>query len=113
MGKMSKKNLDKLRRDDPKENFWEIDESDQWSVASDQEGIALKQQYPDELTDLFSRTFPASPEKDAARRERIYAAWLKVDPEIRTGNPVWLYSEKDAGKFVFIFRNGQKVRVEL
>ena len=121
MGKMSKKNLEELKRDDPKENNWEIEENEEVRIEKEEdvreqvsaESAVLKQAIADELKEIFDKTFPTlDSEKDAAREERIIAAWYKVDPEIRTGNPVWLYSEK-SNQFVFIFRDGRKVRVEM
>ncbi len=114
MGKMSKKNLDALKREDPKENNWEIPENAECGDSpmkgqspEKSPDAVLKQQYPDELAEVFSKI------EDAALKERLHKAWLRVDPEIRAGNPVWMYSVKGGKHFVFLFQSGQKVRVEL
>ena len=66
---------------------------------------------PDELKEVFRGITDGTVETEEMKRS-IYFAWIKVDPKIRTGNPVWKFSRKD-NKFVFIFRSGQKARVEL
>ena len=93
MGK-KKENLEALRRDDPKENNWEI--------AKPEPKPEIK--YPEELSEVFAGI------KDAALKQQLYNAWLKVDPDIRKGNPLWIYSAK-SGSTVLIFRSGQKVRI--
>lgn len=147
MGKMSKKNLDELRRDDPKENNWEIEE-EQGTRSKEQvcETVQVSQpvapvpetesqrqkrlvqeaadsassycgpnykpvEAPVELKEVFREITDGTVEAEEMKRS-MYFAWEKVDPEIRTGNPLWKFSQKD-NKFVFVFRNGQKVRVEL
>jgi len=112
MAKMSKKNLEELRRDDVKENNWELENAECGMRNAESKEAVLKQQYPDELLEIFSLLPDDIPEIEKMK-EKIHAAWLRVSPEIRTGNPVWKYSVKDGKHFVFIFRSGQKVRVEL
>ena len=90
MGKMSKKNLDELKRDDVKENNWEIEE----------EGTRSKEQVCD----------PVPEKKELTAEDILAAAITQVDPEIRKDNPVWQYKIKEK-EVVIVFRNGQKVRI--
>ena len=103
MGK-KKDNLNALRRDDPKDNNWEIEENAKSEYAALEPEPALI--VPEELKEILSR-------EGYSRSKMIVSAWEKVSPEIRTDNPVWKYSVKDGKHFVFVFRSGQKARVEL
>ena len=84
MGKMSKKNLEELKREDPKENNWEIPENEE------KKNVAEKRQLTDE--------------------DILAAAITQVDPEIRKDNPVWFYTVKEK-EVVIVFKSGQKVRI--
>lgn len=157
---MAKMNLDKLKRDNPAENNWEI--NDQNSEVRNQENEEVQEQgtrnkeqaagtalvsegqestakadgaaenpdfdvisngnevyekpyiVPAELIEVFSG-IPNDGTVDNGRlKTRIHKDWLKVDPAVRTGNPVWKYSIKDDSMMcctVFLFRSGQKVRI--
>lgn len=69
---------------------------------------------PAELIEVFSG-IPNDGTVDNGRlKTRIHKDWLKVDPAIRNGNPVWKFSVKDDKMMkctVFLFRSGQKVRI--
>lgn len=144
MGKMKKEKLDALRREDVKENNWEIEDSGargqdsgvrgQDSGASNEEergtrseerevgGQVLSEvtaddkkdyQAPEELKEIFDG-IPADLAGRGELKKRLHEDWLKVDPAIRVGNPVWKYSIKDDKMMcctVFLFRSGQKVRI--
>ena len=125
MGKMGKNQIDALKREDMKENNWEIDQgsvvsgqgsvvSDQGSVNGDQksEPVPVKSVIPDELMEAFEFEYDSNPELI----DLIIRAWKEVDPEIREMNPLWLYSIKQDDmmtRVTLIFRNGQKVRILL
>ena len=125
MGKMGKNQIDALKREDMKENNWEIDQgsvvsgqgsvvSDQGSVNGDQksEPVPVKSVIPDELMEAFEFEYDSNPELI----DLIIRAWKEVDPEIREMNPLWLYSVKQDDmmtRVTLIFRNGQKIRVLL
>ena len=66
---------------------------------------------PEELKPIFSLLPKDMPEIEMMKKKIIFA-WEKTDPEIRENNPVWQYSVKD-NQVVFIFRSGQKVRINL
>jgi hypothetical protein len=144
MAVMKKKDLEALRRDDPKENNWEVEEkadSVQDALPRDAGGqspagtvpeveggdspvkgqspdVALKQQ--DFGGIRFEALKPIEKVEAYADGESLLGlpvallniAKTKVDPEITAGNPIWHWSISD-DHCVFIFRNGQKVRVEL
>lgn len=137
MGKMKKEKLDALRREDVKENNWEIEDSGargQDSGVSNEEeqgtrseerevgGQVLSEgtaddkkdyQAPEELKEIFDG-IPADLAGRGELKKRLHEDWLKVDPVVRDGNPVWKYSVKDDNMMrctVFLFRSGQKVRI--
>ena len=86
MGKKNQKLAD-LRRDDPKENNWEVPPEDAEPVVQ------------------------VSEKKELTEKDILDTALTKVDPEInRADNPVWKYVVKDK-EVVIVFRSGQKVRV--
>ena len=143
MAKMKKEELEKMKRENPAENNWEI--SDQDSEVRGQEneevqdqgtrnkeqaagtalvskgqestakadGAAKDYEVPEELKEVFSG-IPADLPDRGQLKKRIHQDWLKVDPAIRVGNPVWKFSVKDDNMMrctVFLFRSGQKVRI--
>ncbi|MBQ6507956.1 MAG: hypothetical protein IJI07_00640 [Flexilinea sp.] len=63
------------------------------------------------LKEIFREITDGTVEAEELKRS-IYYAWEKVDPAIRENNPVWKWS-RNGDKFVFVFRDGRKVRVEL
>ena len=140
MGK-KKIDLEALKRDDPKENNWELPEEEQvcdpvqvsQPVAPVPETESQRQkrlvqeaadyassycgpnykpvEAPDELKEVFREITDGTVEAEEMKRS-IYLAWEKVDPEIRNDNPVWQYKVKEK-EVVIVFRSGQKVRIEL
>lgn len=137
MAKMKKETLEALRRDDVKENNWEIEDSgvrDQDSGVSNEEeqgtrseerevgGQVLSEgaandkkdyQAPEELKEIFDG-IPADLTGRGELKKRLHEDWLKVEDSVRVGNPVWKYSIKDDNMMrctVFLFRSGQKVRI--
>ena len=144
MAKMKKEDLEKMRRENPAENNWEVI-SDQCSVDSGQgheEGRMKNEEEkglgtgdsgsaagavvpdggkrdkkdfetPEELKEVFGG-IPADLPGRGELKKRIHQDWLKVDPAVRGGNPVWKFSVKDDKIMkctVFLFRSGQKVRI--
>lgn len=116
-------NLDKLKRDNPAENNWEINDQNsevrnqgpkaEAVVSIDTEGAAKAHETPEELKEVFSG-IPADLPDRGQLKKRIHQDWLQVDPAVRTGNPVWKYSIKDDNMMcctMFLFRSGQKVRI--
>lgn len=114
MGKMSKKNLEDLKRDDPKDNNWEIQPEAEKPVCDPvqvsepvepvPEEAVLKKALPAELA-----IFEGLPE---SIQQKAVDAWHKVDPALRHNNPVWKWSISDKD-VVFIFQTGQKARISL
>lgn len=159
MAKMKKEELEKMKRENPADNNWEISDQDsgvrgreneevQDSGDRDQgpeagtlvsenpesaakaDGAAENPDFdvissgnevyekpyvvPAELIEVFSG-IPNDGTVDNGRlKTRINKDWLKVDPAIRSGNPVWKFSIKDDSMMrctTFLFRSGQKVRI--
>ena len=139
MAKMKKEELEKMKRENPAENNWEISDQDSGVRGQENEevqdqgtrnkeqaagtalvskgqestakadGAAKDYEVPEELKEVFSVI-----QKDGRLKTRIHQDWLKVDTAIRGGNPVWKFSIKDDNMMrctVFLFRSGQKVRI--
>ena len=139
MAKMKKEELEKMKRENPAENNWEISDQDSGVRGQENEevqdqgtrnkeqaagtalvskgqestakadGAAKDYEVPEELKEVFSVI-----QNDGRLKTRIHQDWLKVDPAIRVGNPVWKFSIKDDNMIrctVFLFRSGQKVRI--
>ena len=155
MAKMKKEELEKMKRENPAENNWEISDQDSgvrgkeneemqeqgtrnkeqaagtalvsenpesaakadgvaedpdFDVNSSEDEIRKKDyEVPEELKEVFSVI-----QNDGRLKTRIHQDWLKVDPAVRVGNPIWKFSIKDDNKMrctVFLFRSGQKVRI--
>lgn len=113
MGKMSKEKLEKLKRENPEENNWELPEK------KNEESAALKQQ--DDFGGIrFEALKPIAKVEEYADGESLLGlsaallniAKLKVDPQISAGNPIWHWALSD-DHCTFIFKDGRKVRVEL
>lgn len=133
MGKMKKEDLEKMKRENPAENNWEVPDEEgimkneekqdsggrnqepeaEAVVSVDTEGAAKAHETPEELKEVFSG-IPADLPDCGQLKKRIHQDWLKVDPAVRTRNPVWKYSIKDDNMMrctIFLFRSGQKVRI--
>lgn len=99
MSKPTKKEkLDALAHKDISENNWEIPEN-----AEIRPAIEL---VPEGLQDVYEK------ETDAKVKKALAEALEKVDPDIRTNNPVWKYNV-DADNVIFVFKDGRKVRISL
>ena len=136
MGKMSKKNLEDLKRDDPSENNWEIPEEEQGTRIEEQvcDPVQISQPVdpvPEEPVREITPDYnfggvPLEVLESVAKLEDyaggssllaltqaiITIVQEKVDPTITNNNPVWHWCLAD-DHCTFVFRNGQKVRVEL
>ena len=106
MGK-KKDNLDALRRDDPKENNWELEQGSRIEEQGSRIGETKKKSEAFPVPEGLKEVLSGVKEED---RKAVCDAWLKVDPEIREKTPVLNYST-DGKMFVFIFRTGQRVKV--
>lgn len=97
MGKKEKK-TDALRRDDPKENNWEIPSE---TEVSRQEDPGIEFMEPGLKMSIASQVVG----------DVLIQNLMKVDAELRRGNPVWHWCLAD-DHCTFVFRNGQKVTVK-
>ena len=113
MAKPTKKEkLEALTHKDVSENNWEIPENEGGRMEHEEGSFENKPvEVPDELKDIFGLL----PENNTAiedMKKKIIDAWQKVDPTIRNGNAVWKYSVRE-NRFVFVFKDGRKVRISL
>lgn len=113
MSKPTKKEkLDALAHKDISENNWENPEDEDGRMKKEEGSFENKPvEIPDELKDVFNILSANIPVIEDIKK-KIIDAWLKVDPEIRNGNPVWKYSV-NKNLFVFVFKDGRKVRISL
>ena len=112
MAKMKQKDLESLKREDVKENNWEMPDN-----AEIPEKAAVKDDFGGVRFDAMKAIAKI---EDYAGGESLLGLSValieivkqKVDPEISANNPVWHWALAD-DHCTFVFRNGQKVRIEL
>lgn len=102
-------NQENPEKDDPGTDI--PDPENQIPEPMDQIPEPTEPEIPEELKPIFSLLPEDMPEIEMMKK-KIICAWEKTDPEIRENNPVWQYSVKD-NQVIFIFRSGQKVRINL
>lgn len=128
MAKMKKEAIEALKREDPKENNWEIGENAECGMRNaetEQEPAASAPspeefcgpdykpvEAPEELHEVFAEITDGTVEAEELKR-RLYLAWCQVPGEVARFNPVRKFSVRsEPVKIVtFVFRDGRKVRI--